>query len=209
MSDYFDGDEEESAPLPVVKGTTDNVRSDHERERDLVEISALYLKGLTHFEIAEEINAKHYKASGRSVSRRQISYDVQKLLARWQKTATNNIDERRAVELAKLDRIEREAWAAWERSMSEREIPTKNGETMFITPDGDPRFLQLVQSCVADRRKMLGLDAPTKSEVSFKNMENNELIKFITQQLGSLGLSPGGNEPPGIEPQPIDPSESD
>jgi len=205
MSDFLDEDEivdGEIVPVPVVKTPTTNVRADHERERDLLEISAMYLKGLSHYEISERINAAHYTPGGRSLSRRQISYDIQKLLERWQQTATSNIDERRAVELAKLDRIEREAWGAWERSQQEREIPGKNGETFYVSPDGDPRFLQLVQGCVADRRRMLGLDAPAKAEVSFKGMKDDELIAIITQQLGSLGLSPGGSVAAGVESEP-------
>ena len=65
--------------------------------------------------------------------------------------------------------LEREAWEAWERSKKpaqsavihidgDRQRTQKKVEEQC----GDPRYLDQIQKCVASRRALLGLDAPTK-----------------------------------------------
>lgn len=76
-------------------------------------------------------------------------------------------------ELIMLVEAEREAWAAWERSLADAE-----SETIRTLPDatiqheqrregqhGDPAFLKRLIEISERRAKLLGLDAPTKQEV--------------------------------------------
>jgi Putative ATPase subunit of terminase (gpP-like) len=64
------------------------------------------------------------------------------------------------------DLLEREAWAAWERSKKPTQSATVDGEgaaqrtrKTMRNQVGDPRFLDQVNKCIAQRRAILGLDA--------------------------------------------------
>lgn len=140
-------------------------RTYSQRIADLQVIGDLYCKGKSQHDIATEMN----------LSQQQISYDLKEVHARWLKTAVKQFDVWVADELAKVDHLEREAWAAWERSRGERREITVEGapaEGGGITPrkakrmtyerDGDPRFLEKVQWCIERRAKLLGLDKPEK-----------------------------------------------
>ena len=146
-------------------------RSRLQREKDLTEISRLYLAGKVQAEIADMLK----------VSQQQVSYDLAILRGRWQRAANTNIGELKARELAKVDRLELEYWDAWQRSLeADKTIKTKgkvqqvDDNTHFIreqpaeqtahTDSGDPRYLQGVQWCIERRCKILGIDAPEKVE---------------------------------------------
>jgi len=149
-------------------------RSNFERERDLAIVADMYLRAKTQMEIAEHLNTTHYP--DRPLSRQQIGYDIRILIGRWQKGAERKIDERKAEELARIDRLEREYWDAWERSKLDAESSVtekiegrdvrlkaqmrKEGQT------GDPRYLAGVQWCIQARREILGIDAPKKSDIT-------------------------------------------
>jgi hypothetical protein len=86
------------------------------------------------------------------------------LMRRWEKASTAQIDEHKARELEKVDQLEREYWNTWERSC--KEVEQDDGTTSFFA---DPRFLTGVQWCIDRRCKLLGLDAPSRSELSGKD----------------------------------------
>src|SRR5260370_19490486 len=90
-------------------------RSHVERERDLRETAALYLRGLTHNEIAQRLH----------VSRQQVGYDLKVLQRRWQESALADFNAKKAAELARVDELERTYWEAWERSCQAREVTTQ------------------------------------------------------------------------------------
>ena len=73
----------------------------------------------------------------------------------------------------KVDRLEREYWAAWEASKEERQTTTTeqtaDAEAERLKADirkkertGDPRYLAGVERCIAKRCGILGLNAPHK-----------------------------------------------
>jgi len=135
-------------------------RNKSQREKDLEEIARRYLQGETQAAIAADL----------VVTQQQVSYDLRILQKRWQKSALVNIDESKAKELAKVDHLEREYWAAWERSCQETERTTNENSARDKAqirrqqPSGDPRFLAGVQWCINKRCEIMGLDAPTKQE---------------------------------------------
>src|SRR6516164_10438951 len=86
-----------------------------EREHDLRETAALYLRGLTQHEIAQRLK----------VSRQQIGYDLKVLQRRWQESALADFNAKKAAELARVDELERTYWEAWARSCQAREITTQ------------------------------------------------------------------------------------
>ncbi|MEE4659019.1 MAG: hypothetical protein V2J89_01040 [Halieaceae bacterium] len=144
-------------------------RTVKERERDLAFIARHYLRGYSQNEIAVELG----KATGTQVTRQQICYDLKKLQEQWREEQLEAIDELKARELAKLDHMEAEAWAAWERSKEQAEKTKKGrrtggrnaGEYAEVQVEeriGDPRYMDLVLKCVEKRTKLLGLDAPIK-----------------------------------------------
>src|SRR5260370_39233342 len=90
-------------------------RSPLERERDLRETAALYLRGLTHNEIAQRLH----------VSRQQVGYDLKVLQRRWQESSLADFNAKKAAELARVDELERTYWEAWERSCQAREVTTQ------------------------------------------------------------------------------------
>lgn len=109
-------------------------RNRHQLGSDRLEISRLYLRGLTQAEIATRLG----------VSQPQISYDLRVVRVEWQASAANQLGERLAEETARLDLVEREYWEAWHRS-------TEGGK------DGNSRFLNGILSCVAQRIRLYGL----------------------------------------------------
>ena len=102
-----------------------------------------------------------------------------------------DIDKAKAKELAKVDKLERTYWEAWERSLEAlerrstrmsgtitKEVDAPDGSKRFVqeTPTqqafttverlGDSRYLQGVQWCIERRCKILGIDAPEKHNLS-------------------------------------------
>ena len=98
--------------------------------------------------------------------------------------------EMQAKELARLDRLERELWGYWERSQAdatqvvEEEIGNVNKgaegagkhhvfeqDKRTVTTlgrDGDAKFVDSVMKIVAQRCKILGLNAPKKHQVDWR-----------------------------------------
>jgi len=106
-----------------------------------------------------------------------IHADLEHLTAKWQAQALRDTSQLKANELLKLDEAEREAWAAWHRSIGRHQVrTTKTGRVdkegvLISTPEvslkteplaGDPRYLAVVLDCQRHRAELLGLDAPQK-----------------------------------------------
>jgi hypothetical protein len=127
------------------------------RRRDRV--ANLYVQGFTQCAIAEQLG----------VHQPTVCDDLKKIQRQWRESTVRNFDEAKELELQKLDRVEREAWAAWERSQKPAQSATVEGDgapkrsrKTILQKNGDPRYLDTVLKCVAARRAILGLDAPTK-----------------------------------------------
>jgi hypothetical protein len=142
-------------------------RTAFQREADLERISEMYLKGKTQQEIAD--------ATG--VRQQQITYDLKTIRQRWIASSVRNFDEERGIALAKIDALERAAWDAWEKSCEEktRKSIQQNAfgdKTSSVTTEtllGNPAYLQIVDRCIERRCKLLGLDAPVRTEVTGKD----------------------------------------
>ena len=104
-----------------------------------------------------------------SVSQTTVCHDLKAIRKEWRESSIRDFDEARERELCKLDLLEGEAWAAWQRSQEPAESTrvTQDGsgkvaQKIVQHPIGDPRFLDQVLKCIAARRALLGLDAPTR-----------------------------------------------
>jgi hypothetical protein len=104
-----------------------------------------------------------------------VSHFAKKIEADWRQSAIKSIDELKAKELAKLDQLEVEAWAAWERSKEPKrreqmeadvvrdkegqpQRRPKSAKTMREDQIGDVKYLNLALNCIDRRIKLLGLD---------------------------------------------------
>jgi hypothetical protein len=177
-----------------------------ERERDLREMAALYLRGLTHYEIAQRLN----------VSRQQVGYDLKVLQRRWQESALADFNGKKAAELARIDELERSYWEAWERSCQAREVTTQEkiqaGEGEADSGrrkagvrkeqrDGNPEFLRGVERCIEMRCKITGAFAAVKiapttpdgqEEWHANDDETNAVLRAAFARLG-LALGRAGD----------------
>jgi hypothetical protein len=128
------------------------------------QVSALYMRHHSQAEIAQAVG----------VTQAQVSYDLKALHAAWLKDGLQNYDARKAIELQRIDALERVAWEAWERSLQPREVtlteateggegaPRRKASMRKEGQAGDPRFLEQVHKCIVRRCALLGLDAPQK-----------------------------------------------
>ncbi len=144
-------------------------------------ISGLYKRGYSYAALREEVMAR---LDLPTYSLRTVKKDVDRMLAEWRKTRIENTDYAVQLELERIDDIIKEAWEAWEKSKrdGERVRTTRSGrrskggdgiETTNVTQQreeycghGDTRYLDVVQRAQIERRKLLGLYAPEKKEVS-------------------------------------------
>ena len=153
-------------------------------ERDRRDVADLYLKGWTQARISEHLNDNGDERDY-YFTRSMVGYDLRALQKQWQKSALVDINKAKAQELAKVDRLEREYWDAWERSCQDAETTRQEGSGKDITigelpsiqkvvilrkgQAGDPRFLQGVQWCIERRCKILGIDAPERHDLRTDN----------------------------------------
>lgn len=123
------------------------------------QVAELYLQGWTQNAIAEHL----------AVVQSTVSEDLKHVRQAWRESFVAALDETRARELARIDLVETEAWAAWKRSQKPTQSATVTGEgngqqtrKSMKHQIGDPRFLDQVNKCIAQRRAILGLDAPLR-----------------------------------------------
>jgi len=127
------------------------------RRRQLV--GDLYVQGWSQSAIANEL----------SVSQPTVCIDLKHIHEEWRRSAIRDFDILRERELRKLERLEVEAWNAWQRSQKPAQEATISSDgssqktiKKVSEQTGDPRFLDQISKCIASRRALLGLDAPTK-----------------------------------------------
>lgn len=133
-----------------------------QRRRKVVE---LYLTGHTQYAIAEALG----------VSQTTICFDLKAIHQQWKEAAITDIAAIKERELLRIDRIEREHWRGWVKSLKDRQRRTtksggKEGDEVTSMTEGqagNPRFLEGIMHCIERRARLLGLDAPEK--IDFPN----------------------------------------
>ena len=133
----------------------ESVRMEQRRQQ----VAELYLKGSSQMQIARQLG----------VSQSTVSTDLKAIRREWRDSRIRDFDEAVAVELRKLDNLEREAWLAWERTQQPVETTKvaqdgsgKRAEKIVKQQYGNPHFLEQIHRCNVSRRLLLGLDAPTR-----------------------------------------------
>jgi hypothetical protein len=151
------------------------------------QVAGLFLQGVRRQgELAERLG----------VDRSTISRDLKVLDARWQQSGVRDLDAAKGQELDRIDLIEREAWEAWEKSKKGRETTTTEQTTggdcartkagiRKEEEHGDPRYMDIVQWCSEQRRKLLGLNAPTETRLTG---QGGGPIRTATEVTGHVDL---------------------
>lgn len=162
---------------------SNQTRSSSKRTRDRRIIADLYLQGWLQVNIAEKVG----------ISQSTVSNDLKALQKEWLKSSLIDYDEAKSKELARIDRLEREYWDAWQRSLDEFRSTTLKGkrpgdgekpkpdEQTVRTEDrnGDPRFLAGVQWCIDRRCKVIGIDAPQRNlDINVSNLTIEQLQRI-------------------------------
>src|SRR6516162_495477 len=132
-------------------------------------VAALYLQGMSQWEIGRQLG----------VTQQCIAKDIQALEKEWLASAVVDIDAAKAKELARIDRLERVAWRAWQRSCQRKERATTRMEKKLdedahkaktVTSkatelrDGNPEYLKRVEWCISKRCELLKLNPPQRLE---------------------------------------------
>lgn len=143
-------------------------------EKHRATIAELYLRQHTQQEIANKLG----------IDQATVSRDLKVIQANWRESALVDMNEAKQRELERIDQLEREYWQAWEASKKNKIKNRKTGTARKPTKDnpspvnpesyvteneernGDPRFLQGVQWCIERRCKIIGVDAPVKTDLT-------------------------------------------
>ena len=167
-------------------------RTKEQIEFDRAFCADLFLRGYTYRDIADRLNAdlENRKLNYR-LTMPMVYYDIQQMLIEWKRNQLETIDQYVTAELQKLDKMEVEAWNAWELSKQKKtKNKTKkagNGlmgrqimtEKATETTSGNPRYLDLLLNIQQRRAKMLGFDAPIKIDIPGVNVSvTNENERF-------------------------------
>ena len=157
------GDDRDSVKGP--KRTTDEV------SRDRADIARMRMYAWSQTKIAEEIS----KIRCYSLSQDTISADLKAVREEWLNQSIDNYDQTRLIELSRIDEEELIAKDAWARSL----LPKKKERTRTGTNDGkpfeefmqesenrdgNPAFLQRLESIRQRRCAILGFNAQQRSE---------------------------------------------
>jgi hypothetical protein len=151
------------------------------------EVAHLYTQGYTQMKIADRLG----------VSQATVSGDLKLVEKQWRADAVRDFDLCREHELQKLALIEQEAWQAWERSQKPQQSADLAGDDSsrptkkrIRNQYGDPRFLALVNQCIATRRALLGLDLLPISAESGQHVNLEERRSRVVALIASLEQSP-------------------
>lgn len=162
----------------------------HIKQGRMVIVADLYKRGWSISKIAAEVRSR----MNTSCSTRTVWRDIQDLLDEWRSLRINDIDQRLQLELERIDDAVCELWEQWDKSKENwvREYNKRTGIPMPVTGDdgqpvgnqseiqtvkrenttenvvglGDPRYIAEIRQQLSERRKLLGLYAATKTEVT-------------------------------------------
>ena len=139
--------------------------------RDRAEIAKMRLEGLTQAKIAERLaTLRDY-----TLSPQTIAIELKAVRDEWLNQTIDNYDQTRLIELSRLDEEEAIAIGAWYRSTQPKKkertrTGTNDGKPFeeFLqeteTRDGNPAFLQRLESIRQRRCAILGFNAQQRSE---------------------------------------------
>lgn len=148
-------------------------------------VSKMYKRGHSYREIKAEVMKR---LDLKAYSLQTVHKDVHFLLKEWRESRLEDMDEALQLELTRIDDTVRELWSQWEKSKEDyfRTTNTRRGapktdkktggssiETYGIEEHrtnivglGNPAYISEIRQQLAERRKLLGLYAPEKKDIS-------------------------------------------
>ncbi len=152
-------------------------------------VADLYKKGHSFRQIRDEVMRRLGLAS---YSLKTVHSDVQSLLKEWRESRIDDIDLAIQLELERIDEACRELWEQWEKSKQDysrvekkqKGAPAQDKEKAKVSEGatiqttevqksetnvvqiGNPAFLAEIRQQLSERRKLLGLYAPEKKDLS-------------------------------------------
>lgn len=170
---------------------TENTRKRRQaREGRLPVVAELYKKGYSLRKIKEEVDTRFDS----NISLNTLSKDIKSLLAEWRESRIDDIDTLMTLELARIDDCLVELWEQWEKSkenytktesrrkgvpvpQTDEQGNTDGQQTEIVTVErqqkeqqvvvyGNPAYMSEIRQQLIERRKLLGLYAPEKKELS-------------------------------------------
>lgn len=148
-------------------------------------VGKLYKRGYSTRGIREEV-MKRLALSKYSLG--TVHNDIQSLLKEWREYRIEDMDAALQLELERIDDTVRELWSQWEKSKTDytktehrrKGSPSRDkgtGQTSIKTYQteqtdtevvrlGDPSYISEIRQQLAERRKLLGLYAPEKKDIS-------------------------------------------
>lgn len=174
-------------------------RNRHEKASHLAKISEYYLDGMSQSNIAKIIG----------ISQPQVSQDLELVRQQWMKETIIDIDIIKAEQLKKIDKIEREMWACWEKSKRIKKSKVTRGrifQQTGATPGsfelfeeeelGDTKFMDKIQWCISERLKITGgyaakkIEADVSGKVEINNIAREEILAMIAAKEKPKELPP-------------------
>jgi hypothetical protein len=160
-------------------------RTDEERERDLVIVARMYVRGKSQHEMALELNKLYVD---RHISKKTIHQDLEYIQKSWWQSTLFDFNAAKAKELARIDETEREAWDAWDRSkekhvkieyeISDDQVPfsvdkiadvkRKKKRKMIEATVGDIKYLEMVERMIKMRCEILGLFEAKRVQIDWR-----------------------------------------
>jgi hypothetical protein len=183
-----------------VPRKTQVARQKREARREIV--AELYRKGYSIRQICKEVKRR---LDLTSCSTKSIHDDIQALLTEWREARIEDTDQAIQLELARIDNILQELWAQWEKSKQDftrteekrRGAPNRgrgaNGEIRTVNVErierqvvniGDVAIMAEIRKQLAERRKLLGLYAPERRELTGANGQPLEGTKVAVDISG-------------------------
>lgn len=148
--------------------------------------AAMYARGYSPYEISAELNMP--EAEVRAI--------LAQIREEWEREAREDFTYRMAMELKKLEQLERTAWEAYELSKQaaarkktvERGVGATTGKEYCLEkveeeqlPAGDHRYLDVIKWAIERRIEILGLSAPKRAEVFTASID----MQALAEALGS------------------------
>lgn len=153
-----------------------------------------YLRGEYQTTIAQALH----------VDQAQVSRDLKALRELWLASAIRDFDAAKAQELAKIDEVERAAWAAWTRSTEDKEVSTRETDGVDEKTkqprlkkavlrkegqSGNPAFLNTILTCIERRCAILGLDAPKRFSIKWDELDEAQIERLAKGEAPEKVLS--------------------
>jgi len=148
-------------------------------------VAKLYKRGHSVREIQAEVKKRLDIAT---YSLATVHTDIHSLLDEWRDSRIDDMDAALQLELERIDDTVKELWSQWEKSKEDhvktskmrRRVPSKKEDAKKETLKtsrledhetnvvglGNPAYIAEIRQQLAERRKLLGLYAPEKKDIS-------------------------------------------